>query len=573
MAPPVLIVGAGPSGLILALSLLRNDVPVRIIEKKLEYSIGQKGAGIQPRTLEMFKFLGILPEMLKEATRLPKMEHWSSPQGKEPISVGDFGLNVEDTPAKPYHNMVAIGQDVQEGILRSVIEKGYGVHVELGSELRSFEQHEDHVTTSIAKVGKGGDGDAVVEEVEVSYLVGCDGARSVVRKQLGLIFVGDTPSIPASLLGDIHIVKGLDNSCMRMWGQMTGKAVLLRPYTIEKPDNRFFFIIGGPGIDAEKLLASREEFISTFYEITGRTDIEFGEMISQAVYRPNTRMVNKFGEGRVFVAGDSAHVHSPSGAQGLNSSFADSINLAWKIALVHKNLSPPTILETYSKERLPVIATMLNKTTELFKKSLVNGGVPRGLDRGYEFRQLGVNYRGSSLVLDERSEAEAGNKLGDGELIDYYRAGEDGSVRAGDRAPDAPELLSLDPSVTTESSSGQATIMTRFFDIFKPQKHTVLVFCGSGHDDVQDLIQDLSGYPAGTVQTVLIHPQDAKHGSGPEKSLKVDYALVDQGGYAYKHYLVDEAKGGVVIVRPDGWIGGLVNDVAGVKRYFGKIFV
>ncbi|KAK7445129.1 hypothetical protein VKT23_014997 [Stygiomarasmius scandens] len=553
MTAPVLIAGAGLSGLVLALSLLRNGVPVRIIEKESKFAIGQRGPGIQPRTLELYKFLGVLPELLshEECSRLLVLEHWASPQGQEPVATKQI-MDEDTTPDRPCNNIVMLGQSAHEGILRSVLKRDYGLDVELGSELRSFEQHDDHVVVRIAKIGI--DNTETVEEAKVSYLVGCDGARSAVRRQLGLTFLGESPPSVSLFIGDIHI-KGLDNSRMRIWGDYSRRNLVVRPFTTNQGDDRFNFFMGGPEIDITRVSSSRDELIKTFQEVTGRNDLEFGELLWQSQWRPNIRMVNEFGRGRVFVAGDSAHVHSPTGGQGLNSGIQDSINLAWKLSLTFKNLASNSLIETYSQERLPVIAAMLEKTTELYHKTFspTQKGLA-GWQRGYELKQFGVNYRGSPLTLDEKhGELE--------EPVDHYRAGEDGTVRAGDRAPDAPGLVRKD-SVATE---------TTLFDIFNPTRHTVLVFCGATRRK-ENLIEAIAEFPAGTVQTVFVFPR-----ATPEENIRkpgsgVDYIVVDRDGYAYKHYVVDETDGGIVIVRPDSWIGGLVSGVEGVKKYFGQIF-
>jgi hypothetical protein len=241
------------------------------------------------------------------------------------------------------------------------------------------------------------------------------------------------------------------------------------------------------------------------------------------------------------------------------------------LSLVIKGLSPPSFLDTYTRERLPIIASMLNKTTELFHKALSpTGGLGRGWQRGYELKQFGVNYRGSPLVLDEIY--GDGNGREERELADHYRAGEDGSVHAGDRAPDAPDLLPLPvpgQSIVTE-------ITTRFFDIFKPHCHTVLVYCGSRRDveGWQELLRTLSEYHAGIIQTVFVFPQNATGVPSMMITGKIDFVLLDQGGHAYKNFVVDESEGGIIIIRPDGWIGALVKDVAvdGIKKYFDNIF-
>ncbi|THV05570.1 hypothetical protein K435DRAFT_834684 [Dendrothele bispora CBS 962.96] len=556
---PVLIVGAGPSGLALALTLLRNNIPVRIIEKQSKYQIGQRGSGIQCRTIEVYKFLGILPEILEAsgpASSL-KVEQWA-PGGKEPERIVEMVSFVEDTPSRPYNNTLMLGQDRHEHILRSVLERDYGCNVELATELVSFEQHADHVE---ARISKTIDGKEISETTTFAYLIGADGARSVVRKQSGLTFLGESIPSVSMVTGDIDI-KGIDKKYWRTWGGPSangGPTVSLRP--CETDDDRFNFTFMGSDEANEKVLSGgRDAVIQTIKEITGKTELQFGELIWLGLWRPNIRMVNKSGEGRVFVAGDAAHVHSPTGGQGMNSGVQDSFNLGWKLSLVYKGLAPHSLLDSYSDERLPVIATMLNKTTELFHKTFGSQGRD-GWVRGYELRQFGVNYRGSPIVIDQKyTEVE--------ETSDPYRSGDDGSVRAGDRAPDAPGLVKLSSSAEVSKDKDALT----FFDMFKPSSHTVIVFAGERPaEEVDAILATTTAYSKGSIQTAVVHPRNSTTTSTTISS-PANYVLLDRDGHAYKGYVVSESEISVVVVRPDGYIGALVFQPEGLKSYFSKIF-
>ncbi|KAK7462927.1 hypothetical protein VKT23_007507 [Stygiomarasmius scandens] len=544
MESSILIVGSGPTGLALALVLRRNNVPVRIIEKRSEYPIGSRGCGVQPRILELYKILGILPEFLEVCTPLMKVAQFS-PRGNEPDKILEMATVLEPTPARPYNNPVSLGQDRHEALLRSMLEKT-GCKVELETEFLSFEQHADHV---VARLAKTLDGQRTEETAKFAYLVGADGARSQVRKQLGLTFLGESVESVSMVIGDLYL-RGLDKEYWRMWGVGTGRLVALRP--METNSDRFNFFFQASPEENERIVNNPELIFQGIKEMTGRTDIEFGELICAGIWRPNIRMVNNFGEGRVFVAGDAAHVHSPTGGQGMNSGVQDAFNLGWKLSLAYRGIASEGLLESYSRERLPVIATMLDKTTELFQKTFRSTG-SEGWVRGYELRQFGVNYRGSPIVVDQRSTTH------EEESPDPYRSGEDGKVRAGDRAPDAPGLLD-------ESQN-----LTSLLDIFKPICQTVIVFTGDSSREEQDaILQTVAKHQGSVVQTIIVYPQSVKALSPVPD---VDRVLVDRDGHAYKNYAVSEKEMSVVIVRPDGFIGAVVFNADGLRTYMTNVFV
>ncbi|KAG7094576.1 hypothetical protein E1B28_005403 [Marasmius oreades] len=319
-------------------------------------------------------------------------------------------------------------------------------------------------------------------------------------------------------------------------------------------DDRFTFTIGGDRVDLERVSSSKGEFIKAFQDITGRTDIEFGDLIYMGTWRLNIRMTDKFRERRVFIAGDAAHVHSPMGGQGLNSSVQDAVNLGWKLALVQRGLSPVSLLDSYTEERLPVIASMLGKTTELFRKGQASFGsatAEEGWRRGFEIRMFGVNYRGSSIVYDEKYTEPK-------EQADPYRAGQDDTVQAGDRAPEAPGLV----------EDGNRT--TSLYEVFEPTAHTVLIYDGHRNDPVP-VLEHLLKYPRGLVQCVIIHPRSASPLPGANGASRI---MEDCEGFAYKNYKIEEGDvKRVVVVRPDAHVGALVEGVEGLREYFSRILV
>ncbi|KAJ6553491.1 hypothetical protein DFH09DRAFT_1248600 [Mycena vulgaris] len=483
MAPSVLIAGAGPSGLILALVLLQTGVSVRIIDKEPHHKIGSRGSGVQPRTLELCDILGILPDLEKEGEYMLSRAIYK-PGEIEPSRISPIVEWLEPTPDVPHANPLAISQERHEEILRDHLQK-LSCAVELGSELRSFEQFPDHIVANIVKTGTNGE--QLEESTKFDWLAGMDGARSVVRKQLGLSFLGET-----------------------------------REYKVF-----MFAYTGRPEHLAEKTL-TREEFIQEFYEVTGRRDVKFGPATWVTNWRPNLRMVDTMRSGRVFIGGDAAHCHSPTGGQGLNSSVQDAANVGWKLALVQKGLAPATLLDTYTEERIRFIAQMLKLTTELYAKSVDQLQESKPADdsawkRDGDLRMLGVNYCGSSIVLEDT--AVAGN------ANDAYSKAAGRSVQAAYRAPDAPGLV--------RAGSGDAP--TTLFTVFRVSVHTALLFGG-----------DASA-------------------RAPGQTGSDDSALFYRAGHAYAGYGLMAGELAVVVVRPDGVVGAVVSGPDGLEGYFQKI--
>ncbi|KAJ7769132.1 FAD binding domain-containing protein [Mycena maculata] len=541
--PSVLIAGAGPAGLILAITLLKSGVPVRIINKESTHRIGSRGAGVQARTLELYDMLGFLPEFLEASdTALPMRRMYALPGGSEVVKVLPIAEYVEPTPAAPHPNPVSISQEVHEEILRRYLTE-LGGEVELGTELRTFKQFPDHVWVHIVKTDSAG-----VESTEITkvdWLVGTDGVHSVVRKQLGLTFLGETKEEQHVLVGDIVVEEGLDRDFWHYW-MPPSSMMVLRPGTKEANGFRIAYT-GGPE-HWKETVPTRDEFVEEFYRVIGRRDIKFGAMPWVSSFKPSMRMVDKFGVGRVFVAGDAAHCHSPTGGQGLNSSVQDAVNLGWKLALVATGRAPATLLDSYSEERLPVIAEMLKLTTALHEKTVaaVAGGGAGAPDngafaRGGALSMLGVNARGSGIVL-----AEAGPAAGAGGA--YAEAA---GVRAGYRAPDAPGL------------GGAAA---RLFELFGPAAHTVLVF--GGDDDARFTVASaVSRWPRGAVRGVRVLA------AGQSAEGRLGGVVEDREGHAYAAYAggVPEGEIRVVIVRPDGIVGA-VGSAEVVDQYRKLIF-
>jgi 2-polyprenyl-6-methoxyphenol hydroxylase-like FAD-dependent oxidoreductase len=392
MDADVLVAGAGPTGLTLALDLARRGIRVRIVEKADHFSVGSRGDGLSPRTLEVFEDLGVIDEVVCAGMAAPVTRIYA---GDQVVWEGRMAEPVAPRADVPYPNVRFVPQWRTEEILRTRLA-AHGVQVALGTGLVGFVQDEAGVT---ARLESG-------EIVRAAYLVGADGGRSTVRKQLAVPFVGETNDDVSLLLADVR-VDGLDHEFGHGW-MLDGRT--------------FFGFTPLAGADDYYVITTQASGITPTLEglqralgaASGRTDLRLRELTWSTIWRPNIRMTQQFRVGRVFIAGDAAHVHPPSGGQGLNTGVQDAYNLGWKLGAVLDGRSDE-LLDSYQAERLPVAARVLGISTKLLEKHIA--GAEDAFERGEETRQLDLSYRGGPLTLDDGSSCV---------------------VVAGDRAPDAP---------------------------------------------------------------------------------------------------------------------------------------
>ena len=432
----VLVVGGGPTGLVTACQLAARGVGVRVIDRADRFYGGSRADGIQPRTMEIFEDLGVVEKMLASGDLGVLMKAY---QGDEVVWEGRMADPVEPTPDTPYPNGWFVPQFRIEEILRERLAE-LGVRVELSTALTDFTHDADGVT---ATLDNG-------ETLRVGYLVGADGGASTVRKKLGIPFPGETDESTTMMFADAW-VDGVGHDHGRIWPVGEGAAVAVMP--LAGTDQ---FVVTAPP-PADETESVRDYLRRQVIEASGRDDIVVREVSWHTTWRANTRLAERFRDGRVFLAGDAGHVHPPTGGQGMNTGIGDGYNLGWKLAAVLAG-APEGLLDSYEPERMAAARLALELSTALLEKH--KRGDEDAHVRGRELSGLTMNYRGGPLSRDDRAEP--------------------GRLAAGDRAPDAPITIEGRPS--------------RLFDLFRGPHWTLLSF-GQTSDVLPG--PDVRVYPVG----------------------------------------------------------------------------
>jgi 2-polyprenyl-6-methoxyphenol hydroxylase-like FAD-dependent oxidoreductase len=374
----VLIAGAGPTGLTLAIDLVRRGISFRLIEAAATPFEGSRGKGIQPRTLEIFDDLGVIGAILAAGAVYPKFRTHVGPFS---LRVGSLSSSKQPTESVPYPDLWMVPQFRTEAILRDRL-RALGGEVEFGQALATFKQNDHGVEATLA----------TGETIRADFLVGCDGGHSAVRKALGLRMEGEAIGKESSwLVADLEI-DGLDRRDWHSWPFAKGGFIALCPL----PNTSLF------------QFTSKAKTVEPGIENVVRraTGYPVGRVAWSSIYEPKVRMVNRYRVGRVFLAGDAAHVHPPAGGQGLNTGVQDAYNLGWKLAHAARG-GPDSLLDTYEAERLPIAAEVLGLAKRLYLKPSIK--------RREATDQLALHYRTSPL--------SSGGALG--------------GLHPGDRMPDA----------------------------------------------------------------------------------------------------------------------------------------
>jgi 2-polyprenyl-6-methoxyphenol hydroxylase-like FAD-dependent oxidoreductase len=505
----VLIAGAGPAGLVLACDLARRGIGFRIVEANPappDRRSGSRGKGIQPRTLEVYDDLGIIDEVHAAGGAYYPALAWDGPKPLGPAKFHRIEKR-DPTPDVPYPSMWMLLQPRALEILRARLAS-FGGRVEFGARLVSFSQDTEGVDASLQHA------DGREETLRVRYLAGCDGARGVVRSSLGVEFASETIDPHPMITADV-VVDGLERSHWHMWDNAPGGALWLGPLVQTNA-----FQLYAKFEDAEPDL-SHDGLRKLVRERTGRSELDVTEVLYASHFGSRAGLAEHFRVGRAFLVGDAAHVHPPAGGQGMNTAVQDAYNLGWKLGQMLRHGAPPALLDSYEEERLPVAAQLLEFVVQMHKDWLGKAKDKEEPRKG-EHMQLGLNYRGRPLSVDERA------------------AVGEGVARAGDRAPDA----------RLRDAAGAPV---RLFDLFRGPHFTLLAMDGAAAPPLGPQYGD----------GVRVHRVAGRNLAGTRG------ALLDHEDQVHRIY-----GDGLILVRPDGYVGytgpgGGAGLTAYLRRFFG----
>ena len=409
MTHPVLIAGAGPTGLTLALFLARRGVLPRIVDAKPGPVDQSRALGVHARTLELYRFAGIAERVIAAGIPAERVHLMSGEREVTGFSIAEMGEGIS-----PYPFMLTFPQDDHERLLVEALREA-GVEVEWNTCLAGFDQDEDGVTARL-------DGPGGTDEARVAFLVGCEGGGSATRKALGLSFEGGTNE------GLFYVADvATDRPSRDLFAALAEDTVSLMMPVRQGGAQRVLGIV-------PPALSDRDDL--GFEDLRHLPETTLGVRITQlnwfSTYRVHHRVAERFGTGRIFIAGDAAHVHSPVGGQGMNTGIGDTANLAWKLADVLRGRASPSLLESYESERIAFARVLIETTDEAFGPMVAQGrwsAFLRSVVAPNALRLLtrmpGIPRRIFQTVSQTRITYR------DGPLAE----GKAGSVRGGDRLP------------------------------------------------------------------------------------------------------------------------------------------
>src|SRR6266850_1402503 len=492
----ILVVGAGPTGLVMAHELARYGVSVRLIEKTAHRSLASRAIGIHARTLEVFDLMGVVDDFLTAGHWIGALSFYSDGQRIARLPL--------DTLESRYRFILSLSQNETERLLEDHAMRR-GVRVERETEIIALQQDDNGVSVRLRS------GAGRVLEDRVDWIVGADGLHSTVRHLLGLSFRGGSYT-DVVLLADIKVEGEGDPQEAQLFFAPNGLTALL-----PMPEGRHRLVATDPPPEwgAEPTIEQCQSIMNT----RGLGHLRLTDPIWTSTFRIPYRSVDHFRKGRVFLAGDAAHVHSPLGAQGMNAGIQDAFNLAWKFGLAASEAGSPSLLQTYEAERKPIDDAIIRWTDRGTRLLFVQGSTAHRVRTkivsfmlqfpsirrriAHVASQLAINYRRSPLIEE------------------HYVSG---GPRAGDRAPDARIQ-----GVATRTSH-------RFFELFARGRHTLLLLWpGHGYEVPQlNMTEDLL----------------AVYSIAAAGSNTADFT--DVHGDVASHYGI---KPVAYLVRPDGYVG------------------
>ncbi len=505
-AQNVLIVGAGPAGLILANELLRRGVDCRIIDRQTRPIESSRAFTIHSKTMEMFENIGIAHRFLEYGIKNNGFTFTF--QGEDHRTELDF------TKSKTRYPFITVfNQNETEKLLREHLEARYGKTIEWGTSLASLEQVGDTVDVELTYI----DGEEHVQKENFGWVIGCDGIRSTVRDSLGLPFEGESYQGQLMQMMDTPIL-GYEHTDEWVHYFMSKETFLL---ISRLPGDRYRILVSDRGESrASGELTARDTFQEIFDSLGVKGEIvEPRESTSWRIWK---RQTTSYRKGRMFVAGDAAHIHSPSGGQGMNACMQDTFNLGWKLAMVINGGMKDEFLDSYETERMPVAQQVVEGTNDMHQIIMAHGDDMAG--RVALTKREGWNERAVAKISGLGYTYEDSQKT--------------------------PEGMTVLPGLAIGSRAHDVVLhgTQRLFDIMSQPRMSLLVLCRDGDGKAaEEFIETIDKKYGRSVKGHIVQREavwglnQALYYHDAEGEVFADYGDADQSS--------------LLLLRPDGYIG------------------
>ncbi|MFT5193020.1 MAG: NADPH-dependent dioxygenase [Cellvibrionaceae bacterium] len=555
----LLIVGAGPTGLTAAAEAVRHGLSVRIIDANQHSSIHSKALVIHSRTLEVFTDMGFVDTVLERGQEFRALNIYAD--GKALSRIDFRAISWQDAI---YPFWLSLPQSETERLLEEHLGR-LGVQVERQTRLTALAQEGDQVHATLTHIND--DGETVSEEViSVPWLVGCDGARSATRKLSGIPFEG-TAEDELFILGDVDLE----------WDQpedegqnfMSADGILL---VVPLPEPKRYRIIAHmPALSVNQEPEITSSLLQSLLDQRTGMQSQVKEMTWSSSFSIKHLVAAKHRQGRVFLAGDAAHIHSPVGGQGLNTGIQDAYNLMWKLALVHHGNGSEKLLDSYQTERHEVaeatikkvsfathVVTLKNPISRTLRNQLASILVNTDAVRnrmGRDVGMLDISYTHSEVVKEDAIQLNRAQKML--QAVHNSEGHFENGPASGERTPN---VLYMDEKGKPHS----------LVDSLYGTQHTLLLFAGLSDKRPSETLSEINSliaqrYPA--VRTVLVTTTavGSTDWSGD--------TLVNKGGAIHRRFGATEEA--VYLIRPDNHIGYRSQPVTVdlVQAYLEQVFV
>ena len=523
MSDPILVVGAGPTGLTAALELSRLGIPVRLIDKAAHAATTSRAIGVQARTLELLQQRGLAAELMQLGNPAQAASVYG---GGRQLARMDFS-HVDSR----FDTLLLVSQATTEHVLGGAVRRA-GVVVERGVELVALAQDADgapheapaHDRSPVHAVLRHADGR--LEATRAPWLISAEGAHSLVRSTLDLHFDGRTLD-EQFVLGDVLLDGDPAETDLHIFSSAHGFMGLF-----PMGGRRFRVIAGNAPEPTSRDADPSLDELQRLYDQRSHIPATLRDLTWSAWFRINSRMVQRLRVGRLLLGGDAAHIHSPAGAQGMNTGIQDMINLCWKLALVQTGQAGEALLDSYEQDRLPVIRDVLFRTGSL--TGLIGSENPllRGL-----VNRLAPVVSGSGLVQENGTAQVSQVAIGYRDSPLSSNHAHNGSLQAGDRVPDF--------TVLRRSADGWSE--AQLLDLLDPSRFVLLVAHG---DESTPLDARLAGVAAVYGDLAVL----------------VELAPVAEAAARARYEAMLGRRSSVFLVRPDGYVGMAAGEHAAARH-------